>query len=75
MRHKCTVLDEDGTLALGKFPSVNDERSVTRVEVLALRLARLAGIDAAHARIVMVQGVPVAILRRFDRMPNHVRIP
>jgi serine/threonine-protein kinase HipA len=75
MRPKCTVLDEDGTLALGKFPSVNDERSVTRGEVLALCLARLAGIDAAHARIVMVQGAPVAIIRRFDRTPNHGRIP
>jgi serine/threonine-protein kinase HipA len=75
MRPKCTVLDEDGTLALGKFPSANDERSVTRGEVLALRLARLAGIDAAGARIVMVQGMPVAIVRRFDRTASDARIP
>lgn len=75
MRPKCTVLDDDGTLALGKFPSVKDERSVTCGEVLALRLAKLAGIDAAHARIVMVQGAPVAIIRRFDRTPNQGRIP
>ncbi len=75
MRPKCTVLDEDGTLALGKFPSVGDERSVTRGEVLALRLARLAGIDAAQARIVMVHEAPVAVIRRFDRTPNQGRIP
>lgn len=75
MRPKCTVLDEDGTLALGKFPSVKDERCVTCGEVLALRLAKLAGIDTAHARIVTVQGVPVAIIRRFDRAPNQGRIP
>lgn len=75
MRPKCTVLDEDGTLALGKFPSVKDERSVTRGEVLALRLAKLAGIDTANARIVMVQGAPVAIIRRFDRTPDQGRIP
>lgn len=75
MRPKCTVLDRDGALALGKFSSVKDERSVTRGEVLALRLARLAGIDTAHARIVMVHGDPVAIVRRFDRMPNQARIP
>ena len=75
MRPKCTVLDEDGTLSLGKFPSVKDERSVTRGEVLALRLAKLAGINPAHARIVMVQGAPVAIIRRFDRTPNQGRIP
>lgn len=75
MRPKCTLLDQDGTLALGKFPSVKDERSVTRGEVLALRLAKLAGIDTAHARIVMVRGAPVAIIRRFDRTPNQGRIP
>jgi serine/threonine-protein kinase HipA len=75
MRPKCTVLDEDGTLALGKFPSVKDERSVTRGEVLALRLAKLAGIDSARARIVMIQGTPVAVICRFDRTPNHGRIP
>ena len=75
MRPKCTVLEEDGALALGKFPSVQDERSVTRGEVLALRLAKLAGIDSAHARVVRVQGAPVAIIRRFDRTPNQARIP
>jgi serine/threonine-protein kinase HipA len=75
MRPKCTVLDEDGALALGKFPSVKDERSVTRGEILALRLAKLAGIETANARIVMVQGAPVAIIRRFDRTPNQGRIP
>ena len=75
MRPKCTVLDEDGALALGKFPSVKDERSVTRGEVLALRLAKLARIETANARIAMVQGAPVAIIRRFDRTPNQGRIP
>lgn len=75
MRPKCTVLDEDGALALGKFPSIGDERSVTRGEVLALRLAKMAGIDAAQARIVMVQEAPVAVIRRFDRTQSQGRIP
>ncbi len=75
MRPKCTVLEEYGTLTLGKFSSVTDERRVTRGEVLALRLARLAGINAAQARIVMVQDAPVAVIRRFDRTPNQGRIP
>lgn len=74
-RPKCTILDSDGALSLGKFPSVNDERSVTRGEVLALRLARLAGIASAPARIVMVQDQPVAMIRRFDRTPEQNRIP
>lgn len=74
-RPKCSILDEDGALALGKFPSVNDERSVTRGEVLALRLAQLAGIEVASARIVMVHGEPVAVIRRFDRTAGRARIP
>lgn len=75
MRPKCTILDEDGALALGKFPSIKDARSVTRAEVLALRLAGLAGIDTAQARIVLVQGSPVAVVRRFDRTDTQARIP
>ena len=75
MRPKCTLQDADGTLCLGKFPSVGDLRAVTRGEVLALHLARLAGIDSAAARVVVVQGDPVAIVKRFDRTPDHQRIP
>jgi serine/threonine-protein kinase HipA len=74
MRPKCTVLDDDGTLALGKFPSVKDERSITRGEVLALRLARQAGIETSNARIVMVKGTPIAVINRFDRTIDHGRI-
>jgi serine/threonine-protein kinase HipA len=74
MRPKCTVLDDDGTLALGKFPSVTDGRSVTRGEVLALRLAASAGIETAHARIVMATGTPIAVIGRFDRTADHGRI-
>jgi len=75
MRPKCTILDADGALSLGKFPSVGDERAVTRGEVLALRLAKQAGIDSATARIVMLQDQPVAMIRRFDRTPEQNRIP
>jgi len=67
MRPKCTLVDEDGRLAIGKFPSVADTRSVTRGEVLALKLAALAGVNAAQARIALLGDVPVAVIRRFDR--------
>jgi serine/threonine-protein kinase HipA len=79
MRPKCTMVDEDGWLAIGKFPSVGDTRSVTRGEVLALTLAAHAGIDAAPARIVLLgdkgNQVPVAVIRRFDRDGEGGRIP
>lgn len=74
LRPKCSVIDTDGHLAIGKFPSVNDERAVTKGEVLALRLAHAAGIDAATARLIDSDGLPVAIIRRFDRTSDHKRI-
>ena len=74
LRPKCSVVDEHGRLAIGKFPSVGDERPVTRGEVLALRLARKAGIDAAEARLVDSDGAPVALIRRFDRTGDGARL-
>ncbi len=74
MRPKCTVIDEDGSLSIGKFPSIADERAVTKGEVLALTLARKAGIDAASARIVQCEELPVALIRRFDRQNNGHRL-
>lgn len=75
MRPKCTVIEADGGLALAKFPSVKDERSVTRGEVLALLLAEKAGIETAKSRVALVHGEPVAVIRRFDRTPDSGRIP
>ncbi|MBA3846141.1 MAG: type II toxin-antitoxin system HipA family toxin [Planctomycetes bacterium] len=74
LRPKCSVLDEDGALAIGKFPSVADERAVTKGEVLAMGLARAAGIDAAPARLVSSDGVAVALIRRFDRATGGARV-
>ena len=74
LRPKCTVVDEDGHLAIGKFPSIHDDRAVTKGEVLALRLAARSGIDAAQARIVYSDGMPVALVRRFDRVAGG-RVP
>lgn len=75
MRPKCTVVDDDGWLSVGKFPSVTDERPVTKGEVLAMRLARTSGLRVAEARLVDSDGVPVALIRRFDRNTDNGRIP
>lgn len=74
MRPKCTVVDDDGHLAIGKFPSMQDERAVTKGEVLAMCLAKAAGIRAADARLVVSDGQPVALIRRFDRTANGRRL-
>ncbi len=68
LRPKCAIIDADGSLAIGKFPSVKDTRSIVHGEVLALNLATTAGITAASARVVDSEGVPVAVITRFDRL-------
>jgi serine/threonine-protein kinase HipA len=74
LRPKCTVVDDDGRLSIGKFPSVGDERAVTKGEVLALRLASAAGVNAATARLVDSDGEPIALIRRFDRPDGGGRL-
>jgi serine/threonine-protein kinase HipA len=74
LRPKCSVVDDDGMLAIGKFPSVQDERAVTKGEVLAMTLAKVAGLNVAAARIVDSDGVPVALIRRFDRTLDGRRL-
>lgn len=74
LRPKCTVIDSGGRLAIGKFPSVQDERSVTKGEVLAMQLAKAAGISAADTRLVDSDGVPVTLVQRFDRTADGKRL-
>lgn len=74
MRPKCTVIDDDGRLSIGKFPSVTDERPVTKGEVLAMTLAKAAGIHVAESRLVESDGLPVALIRRFDRTDTGRRL-
>ena len=75
MRPKCSVVDDNGRLSIGKFPSVTDDRAVTKGEVLAMQLARDAGINAAAARLLISEGAPVALIERFDRRDDGGRIP
>jgi serine/threonine-protein kinase HipA len=73
-RPKSAVADNDGTLAIAKFPKMDDDRSIPHGEVLAMKLAGRAGIDVAPARLVNVAGRPVALITRFDRQGDR-RIP
>ncbi len=67
--------DDGGHLAIAKFTSARDTRSVERVEVATLNLARAAGLNAARARLELAHDErPVAIVRRFDRCGDD-RIP
>ena len=66
-RPKSSIADNDGSLAIAKFPKPDDDRSIPHGEVLAMTLARKAGLNVAGARILAVAGRPVALIKRFDR--------
>lgn len=68
LRPKCSVVDDRGALSIAKFPSIQDDRPITKGEVLALQLARSAGIDAANAQLIDSDSTPVALIHRFDRV-------
>jgi serine/threonine-protein kinase HipA len=74
MRPKCSVLDDEGRLSIAKFPSVLDERAVTKGEILALRLASMAGINAAEGVLIESDGTPISLVRRFDRPDSGGRL-
>ena len=67
LRPKCSIIDADGNLSIGKFPSVGDTRSIVHGEVLALHLGKRCGIDAASSQVIDSDGIPVALIKRFDR--------
>jgi len=74
LRPKCSIVDDEGRLSIGKFPSVADERAVTKGEVLAMQLARAAGVNSADTRLIDSAGTPVALIRRFDRADGGGRV-
>lgn len=73
-RPKSSVEDKNGSLAIAKFPKPDDDRSIPHGEVLAMTLARQAGLTVADAKLLNVVGRPVALVRRFDRAGSR-RIP
>ncbi|ETW92657.1 MAG: hypothetical protein ETSY1_42690 [Candidatus Entotheonella factor] len=73
-RPKSAVVDKDGSFAIAKFPKVDDDRSIPHGEILAMTLARKAGLKVSEARLLEVAGRPVAIIKRFDRQGGQ-RIP
>lgn len=73
-RPKASVRDQDGVLAIAKFPHKDDEYNKVAWEVVALTLADRAGVATTSWRYEQVADKPVLILRRFDRA-GGTRIP
>jgi len=66
-RPKSAVLLDDGRLGIAKFPKPDDLRNIAAGEILALSMARDAGITVADHRLVTVGGRSVSVIVRFDR--------
>ncbi len=66
-RPKSAVTLNDGRLAMAKFPQPDDMRDIAAGEVLALHLAKQAGINVAESRLITVGGRGVSVITRFDR--------
>jgi serine/threonine-protein kinase HipA len=73
-RPKASVIENDGRLAIAKFPRKDDETNTVLWEGVALALAKKSGITVPENRVEIVADKPVLLLRRFDRDGNR-RIP
>ena len=73
-RPKAAVIDENGQLAIAKFPKKDDELNVVLWEAVALTLAKMAGICTPAWQIKTILGKPILIIQRFDRI-RQKRIP
>ena len=73
-RPKASVRDNDGTLAIAKFPSKNDTVNVVVWEAVVLKLAKQAGIRVSLWRLEKVLNKPVILIKRFDRNEGQ-RVP
>ncbi len=73
-RPKASVRDNDGQLAIAKFPHQDDEIDAVRWEAVALGLAGKAGIPVPEWRILAAAEKLILLLRRFDRA-GGLRIP
>jgi serine/threonine-protein kinase HipA len=71
-RPKATLSDR-GRKRIAKFSSSTDVQPVVKAEFVAMRLATLAGIDAAPVELVRVSGKDVLLFDRFDRVADSDR--
>ena len=67
-RPKASVRDSDGQLAIAKFPHKDDETNVVVWEFIALELAEKSGTSVPSHRLFDIDGKPVLLIRRSDRI-------
>ena len=66
-RPKAQVIDGHRKL-IAKFSASRDTHNVVQGEFLAMRLAKLAGLDVAHVELTKAEGKDILLVERFDRV-------
>lgn len=70
LRPKIAAADDKGRHWIAKFSKHEDPADLPRLEVATMKLARSCGINACETRFVALGGKSVALIRRFDRLPD-----
>lgn len=61
------LIEDQGVKYVAKFSSSTDLYSVVKAEYIAMRLAALAGINAAPVKLVQAANKDILLIERFDR--------
>jgi len=64
------VIQNQGKKYVAKFSSSSDLYSVVKAEFIAMRLAKLAGLNVASVKLAKAANRDVLLIERFDRVPK-----
>lgn len=64
------LIDDGQKKLIAKFSSTTDNHPVVKGEFVAMRLARLAGLDVAGVQLTEALDKTVLLIERFDRVPG-----
>jgi len=67
------LIQDQGKKYVAKFSSSTDLYSVVKAEFIAMRLAELAGLNAAPVKLTKAANKDVLLIERFDRVPKGDR--
>ncbi len=67
------LLDDGERHLIAKFGSTTDAYPVVQGEFVAMRLAKLAGLDVADVKLTESMGKPILLVERFDRLAGGRR--
>ena len=62
------LIEDNSTKYIAKFSSSSDLHSVVKAEFIAMRLAKLAGLDVAPVSLMQSSHKDVLLIERFDRI-------